>query len=196
MLSPQIKEPQHQTDAKGSNSMEWSPVKQAAYTFALAKHVSVCHPPSNTLLASELCQLVSQYDNCQELPSLALANQLDCYIQHASTVFSKDDKDYIISCIERYRRGIPIHIGRLIRCQLRIEQFKACHDELLSLGVIYIDHQQIQIEDITSFLSPAEWIRWPKNTDGSLCLETEKLKGVSIPLARCIFRPAVNTLSG
>ncbi|MGR5246854.1 DNA polymerase [Vibrio sp. PNB23_22_6] len=189
MQSYHAKEPQHRNDAEFSNSMKLNSAKQAAYKFALAKHLSVCHPPENTSLANELCRLVASYDDCKDIPSTTLTKQLSEYTKHKSDVFDKDAKAYIFSCVERYQRGIPIHIGRLLKCQSRIERFKADHDELLELGLICIDqNQEITIEDPTPHLLPSEWSKWPKSKNGSLSVEREQLQHAPVALAQKLYR--------
>ena len=160
---------------------------QAVHTFAKAKHLLKCCSPRDISKVKRLSALVDEYDG-RGLPSVELARKLEPYTDGLNMLNSSDDVLYIKSCLHRYSRGIPIHIGRLMKCQTKLEAYGEVYKKLVEKNVITRDGGDIVISNLTQFLTPSEWMKWPKAQNGELITDFDALKNIPISLARELYQ--------
>ncbi len=155
---------------------------------AKAKHILACSPLRNKAKAKRLDECLSQYKTCEPPPDF-LIRKLDELIKDSDVLNGDEDNAYIRSCVRRYQRGIPIHLGRLMKYQRSLETGEANLQHLIGMGLISIDDEnRIQvIGDPAFFLSGPELTLWPRNPDGTLVTERSKLKDVKVELAQRMY---------
>lgn len=178
----------HCRDARQTNSIEFDREFQAVHTFAMAKHLLKCYPPSSAEGVSQLSRMVEEYQG-RGLPSIDLAAKLTPYIGEFNLLQNSDDIHYIETCYQRYFRGIPIHLGRLMKCQTKLMLYKNSYDKLVEKGLITIgDGGDSIVSDLHFFLSPREWITWPKTENGELTLDINALSSLRMTIAQTLYK--------
>ncbi|QUM75073.1 hypothetical protein HWV00_01795 [Moritella sp. 24] len=172
---------------KENNTIEVKSKLQTACIFAKAKHAQKCAPSMGVIKDKRLSELINEYDG-NGLPSIELAEKLDPYTNKEDVLGTSDDIGYIESCVKRYLRGIPIHLGRLIKCQEKLKFYEKVHEKLIDQKVISVDGCDIAVSNLHQFLAPSDWIRWPKCQNGELVTDVDELKNIPIPLARKLYQ--------
>ncbi|SGZ19705.1 DNA polymerase I-3'-5' exonuclease and polymerase domains [Moritella viscosa] len=178
---------EHCRDAIQTNSIEFESKFQAAHIFAKSKYTQKCAPPSGVSNSKGLSELINKYDG-NGLPSIELAEKLAPYTNKEDVLGTSDDIGYIESCVKRYSRGIPIHLGRLMKCQEKLKYYEEVHEKLVEQKVIVRDGCDIVVSNLHQFLAPSDWIRWPKNQNGELVTDAYVLKNIPIQLARELYQ--------
>ncbi|EGR2271353.1 hypothetical protein D1216_06665 [Vibrio parahaemolyticus] len=155
---------------------------------AKAKHILACCPLRNKAKAKRLDEYLSQYKTYEPPPDF-LIRKLDELIKDSDVLNGDEDNAYIRSCVRRYQRGIPIHLGRLMKYQRSLETGEANLQHLIGMGLISIDDEnRIQvIGEPALFLSGPELALWPRNPDGTLVIERRKLKEINVGLAQRMY---------
>ncbi|EMN7297002.1 hypothetical protein WB863_004041 [Vibrio parahaemolyticus] len=161
---------------------------RSGMVLAKAKHISACKPIKNRVKAERLEDWLNQYKSF-EPPSDFLTTKLEELVGDSDVLGDSDDRAYIESCVLRYQRGIPIHIGRLMKYQRSLESGEANLQHLIGMELLTIDDEnRVQVQgDPAFFLSGPELKLWPKNPDGTLLTERRKLKGVKVELAQRMY---------
>lgn len=155
---------------------------------AKAKHIFACKPIENKVKLKRLEDWLNQYQTI-EPPSDYLAGKLEELVGNSNVLGGSDDRAYIKSCVLRFQRGIPIHIGRLMKYRRSLKTGEANLQYLIGIGLLSIDDKnRIQVMgDPAFFLSDPELTLWPRNTDGALVVERRKLKEVNVELAQRMY---------
>jgi len=172
---------------KENNTIGVKSKLQAACIFAKAKHTQKCSPSSCVSKEKRLSELINEYDG-NGLPSIELAEKLALYINKDDVLGTSDDILYIESCFNRYFRGIPIHLGRLMKCQEKLKYYEKEHEKLVDQKVISVDGCDIAVSNLHQLLPPSDWLRWPKCQNGELVTDVDELKNIPIPLARELYQ--------
>ncbi|HCG9218794.1 TPA: hypothetical protein NJ614_002729 [Vibrio parahaemolyticus] len=161
---------------------------RSGMVLAKAKHISACKPIKNRVKAERLEDWLNQYKSF-EPPSDFLTTKLEELVGDSDVLGDSDDRAYIESCVLRYQRGIPIHIGRLMKYQRSLENGEANLQHLIGMGLLSIDDEnRIQLMgDPAFFLSGPELTLWPRNPDGTLVVERRKLKTINVELAQRMY---------
>lgn len=161
--------------------------KQAIHIFAEASHENKCYQARASPESLELKAVLNEFTGVG-LPADELASRLLPYL-NGYTRLTQDNYLYIQSCEERYKRGIPIHLGKLLKCQTRIEEYFASYSELSDLGIIdFDDYGWVNSVNVSSHLTPKEEKQWPKEVDGSFTFDKAQLKELNIPLAQQLYQ--------
>lgn len=153
-----------------------------------AKHISACKPFEDKAKAEQLEGWLSQYKTFQP-PSEFLTKQLEELVGDSDVLSDSDDRAYIESCVTRYQRGIPIHIGRLMKYQRSLKTGEENLQCLTDMGLLSVDAvNRVQVMgDPAFFLSGSELMLWPRNSDGTLVTERRQLKEVKVELAQRMY---------
>lgn len=161
---------------------------RSGMVLAKAKHISACKPIKNRVKAERLEDWLNQYKSF-EPPSDFLTTKLEELVGDSDVLGDSDDRAYIESCVLRYQRGIPIHIGRLMKYQRSLENGEANLQHLVGMGLLSIDDEnRIHVMgDPAFFLSGPELTLWPRNPDGTLVIERRKLKEINVGLAQRMY---------
>lgn len=161
---------------------------RSGMVLAKAKNSLACNPIGDKARAEHLADVLNGYRTCKP-PSVFLTEQLEKLVGDSGALSDSDDGDYMESCALRYQRGIPIHLGRLMKYQLSLETGEVNFQHLEGMGLLSIDDEnRIQVTgDPAFFLSSSELTFWPRNEDGTLVTQRHQLKGVKVELAQRMY---------
>ncbi len=161
--------------------------KQAAFLFAQACHVNKCHHERDGPEHKSLSVLLGGYKG-DGLPSLDLSNKLTVVIPEVCS-FDKNDFLYIESCLKRFYRGVPIDLDRLEKCRKQVFTYEQSYKKLLRIGVIkIIEGHKLSVNFEHPSLATQTHDLWPRNRNGRLIVELATLKGLTNPVAQCLYR--------